>query len=65
MKATEQITIGDCAKLQQENTALRKIVEYLVEKPFYDCFQYICDSPNECQTFGCKVQKYIKSKQQQ
>jgi hypothetical protein len=47
-------------ELHKQNTQLLKAVEILAQKPFNDCFLYLCQSPNECQTFGCRVQKKIK-----
>lgn len=48
------------ARLTKQNEQLMKACEILIQKPFNDCFQYICQSQNECQTFGCAIQKRIK-----
>lgn len=47
------------AKLTKQNDELLKAVTILVYKQFDDCFNYVCDSQNECQGSGCRVQKKI------
>jgi hypothetical protein len=55
----EQLWIEN-ARLTKQNEQLIKAVEILIQKPFNDCFNYVCQSPNECQAFGCRVQNKIK-----
>lgn len=47
-------------QLHLQNKQLIKVCEILAGATFRDCFMYLCDSQNECQTFGCRVQNKIK-----